>query len=52
VLRTLTDVWDAKVDVLTATIATAKSLGRERISDEAAYESLICSSLDHKKFAK
>ncbi|WP_367899678.1 hypothetical protein [Xanthomonas oryzae] len=45
----MTDVWNSKADALKAAIASdmSKALGRESISDEAVYESLMCSSLDH-----
>lgn len=45
----MTDVWNAKADALKAAIAAdmSKALGREPISDDAVYESLICSSVDH-----
>jgi hypothetical protein len=45
----MTDVWNAKADALKAAIAAdmSKALGRGSVSDEAVYESLMCSSLGH-----
>ena len=45
----MTDVWNAKADALKAAIAVdmSKALDGQPISDEAVYESLMCSSLDH-----
>ena len=44
----MTDVWNAKADALKAAIAVdiSKALDGQPISDEAVYESLMCSSLD------